>query len=127
MKDPNIGEFILTEPAMTIKNKGKIYSINEGYAKYWDEPTKEYVAEKKNPSDGSSPYGARYIGSMVADVHRTLVYGGIFGYPANSKTPNGKVRDLLSMHIGQIATNEECIGRIIKTVQLGIALLLDVE
>jgi len=47
-----------------------------------------------DPSDGSSPYGARYIGSMVADVHRTLVYGGIFGYPANSKTPNGKLRYL---------------------------------
>lgn len=41
--------------------------------------------------DGSSPYGGRYIGSMVADVHRTLVYGGIFMYPANSKSPKGKV------------------------------------
>lgn len=41
--------------------------------------------------DGSSPYGGRYIGSMVADVHRTLVYGGIFLYPANSKSPKGKV------------------------------------
>lgn len=76
---------------MRIKPKGKIYSINEGYAKYWDAPTSEYIKEKKEPSNGSSPYGARYIGSMVADVHRTLVYGGIFGYPANSKTPNGKV------------------------------------
>lgn len=41
--------------------------------------------------DGSSPYGARYVGSMVADVHRTLMYGGIFMYPANQKSPKGKV------------------------------------
>lgn len=61
---------------------------------YWDAPTSEYIKEKKDPSDGSSPYGARYIGSMVADVHRTLVYGGVFGYPANKKTPNGKLRYL---------------------------------
>lgn len=44
--------------------------------------------------DGSSPYGARYVGSMVADVHRTLMYGGIFMYPANQKSPKGKVNCL---------------------------------
>lgn len=93
MLDPNIGEFILTEAAMKIKPRGKIFSINEGYAKYWDEATKNYIKSKKDPESGS-PYGARYIGSMVADVHRTLVYGGIFGYPAHKKTPNGKLRYL---------------------------------
>lgn len=93
MLDPNIGEFILTEANMRIKPRGKIFSINEGYAKYWDAATNEYIHQKKNPDSGS-PYGARYIGSMVADVHRTLVYGGIFAYPANSKTPNGKLRYL---------------------------------
>lgn len=41
--------------------------------------------------DGSSPYGARYVGSMVSDVHRTIAYGGIFMYPANEKSPKGKV------------------------------------
>lgn len=46
--------------------------------------------------DGSSPYGARYVGSMVADVHRTLMYGGIFMYPANQKSPKGKVNHLTS-------------------------------
>ena len=74
------------------KPRGKIFSINEGYAKYWDDATKQYIQNKKDPATGS-PYGARYIGSMVADVHRTLVYGGIFGYPAHKKTPNGKVYD----------------------------------
>ena len=116
---------------MTIKPKGKIYSINEGYAKYWDSPTSEYVAEKKNPSNGSSPYGARYIGSMVADVHRTLVYGGIFGYPANSKTPNGKVIlfffILIIVYISNITTDKECICCIIEIVQLCIALLFNIK
>uniref|UniRef100_A0A4D5R9T2 Fructose-1,6-bisphosphatase isozyme 2 n=1 Tax=Scolopendra viridis TaxID=118503 RepID=A0A4D5R9T2_SCOVI len=91
MLDPAIGEFILTEPNIRIKPRGKIYSINEGYAQYWDDATKEYVDEKKFPKSGK-PYGARYIGSMVADVHRTLVYGGIFMYPATKESPKGKLR-----------------------------------
>merc|ERR1712168_336716 len=89
--DPSIGEFILTEPNIRIKPRGKIYSINEGYDKFWDEPTRRYIQSKKYPKSGK-PYGARYIGSMVADVHRTLVYGGIFSYPATSEAPKGKLR-----------------------------------
>ncbi|KAH9324972.1 hypothetical protein KI387_005150, partial [Taxus chinensis] len=77
-----------------VPNKGKIYSINEGNAKNWDEPTKKYVERCKFPEDGSSPKSLRYIGSMVADVHRTLLYGGIFMYPADKKSPNGKLRTL---------------------------------
>ncbi|GAB1609339.1 fructose-1,6-bisphosphatase 1-like, partial [Argonauta hians] len=92
MLDPSIGEFILTSPNMRIKPRGKIYSINEGYSQYWDKVITEYVQNKKNPKDGSKPYGARYIGSMVADVHRTICYGGIFMYPATSQTPKGKLR-----------------------------------
>uniref|UniRef100_A0A8C8I2S3 Fructose-1,6-bisphosphatase 1 n=1 Tax=Oncorhynchus tshawytscha TaxID=74940 RepID=A0A8C8I2S3_ONCTS len=79
MLDPSIGEFILTDKDVKIKKRGKIYSLNEGY-------------KKKYPEDGSAPYGGRYVGSMVADVHRTLVYGGIFLYPANVKSPKGKLR-----------------------------------
>ncbi|XP_038660736.1 fructose-1,6-bisphosphatase 1-like [Scyliorhinus canicula] len=92
MLDPAIGEFVLVNRNVTMKKKGNIYSINEGYAKFFDTPVAEYLAKKKYPEDGSSPYGARYIGSMVADVHRTLMYGGIFLYPANSKSPKGKLR-----------------------------------
>lgn len=92
MLDPAIGEFILVEKDMKIKKKGNIYSLNEGYAKFFDPAVTEYVNKKKFPEDGSSPYGSRYVGSMVADVHRTLVYGGIFLYPANSKSPKGKLR-----------------------------------
>ncbi|XP_061164012.1 fructose-1,6-bisphosphatase 1-like [Saccostrea echinata] len=93
MLDPSIGEFILTEPDIKIKPRGKIYSINEGYEQFWDKATAEYVQSKKRPKTGK-PYGARYIGSMVADVHRTLVYGGIFMYPATSEAPKGKLRML---------------------------------
>ncbi|XP_072442016.1 fructose-1,6-bisphosphatase isozyme 2-like [Chiloscyllium punctatum] len=92
MLDPAIGEFVLVNKNVTMKKKGNIYSINEGYAKYFDTPVSQYITKKKYPEDGTSPYGARYIGSMVADVHRTLMYGGIFLYPANSKSPKGKLR-----------------------------------
>ena len=69
--------------------------MNEGNAKYWDTACKEYFHSLKFPKDDkASPYSARYIGSMVADVHRTLLYGGIFAYPADSKSPAGKLRVL---------------------------------
>ncbi|KAA8592497.1 hypothetical protein FQN60_017952 [Etheostoma spectabile] len=92
MLDPAIGEFILVDRDVKIKKRGKIYSVNEGYAKYFDPAVTEYLEKKKFPQDGSEPYGARYIGSMVADVHRTLMYGGIFLYPGNVKSPQGKLR-----------------------------------
>ncbi|KAG9444320.1 hypothetical protein H6P81_015660 [Aristolochia fimbriata] len=92
--DPSLGEFILTHPDIKIPKKGKIYSVNEGNAKNWDEPTSKYVEKCKFPKDGSSPKSLRYIGSMVADVHRTLLYGGIFLYPGDKKSPNGKLRVL---------------------------------
>ncbi|KPP66082.1 hypothetical protein Z043_115456, partial [Scleropages formosus] len=92
MLDPAVGEFILTERNVKIKKKGKIFSINEGYAKYFDPAVNEYIKHKKYPEDGSAPYGARYVGSMVSDIHRTIAYGGIFMYPANEKSPKGKLR-----------------------------------
>lgn len=92
--DPSLGEFILTHPNIKIPKKGTIYSVNEGNAKNWDEPTARYVEKCKFPEDGSSPKSLRYVGSMVADVHRTLLYGGIFLYPADKKSPNGKLRVL---------------------------------
>ncbi|KAL5229147.1 hypothetical protein ABZP36_017412 [Zizania latifolia] len=92
--DPSLGEFILTHPDIKIPKKGKIYSVNEGNAKNWDDPTAKFVEKCKFPKDGSSPKSLRYIGSMVADVHRTLLYGGVFLYPADKKSPNGKLRVL---------------------------------
>ncbi|KAL9359036.1 hypothetical protein Peur_047159 [Populus x canadensis] len=92
--DPSLGEFILTHPEIKIPKKGKIYSVNEGNAINWDGPTAKYVEKCKFPEDGSSAKSLRYVGSMVADVHRTLLYGGIFLYPADKKSPNGKLRVL---------------------------------
>ncbi|XP_050509079.1 fructose-1,6-bisphosphatase 1 [Diabrotica virgifera virgifera] len=91
MLDATIGEFVLTEHNMRIPKKGKIYSINEGYYHEWDDAIREYVDAKKDPSKGKA-YGARYVGSMVADVHRTIKYGGIFLYPATKSSPKGKLR-----------------------------------
>ncbi|XP_077416485.1 fructose-1,6-bisphosphatase isozyme 2 isoform X1 [Vanacampus margaritifer] len=92
MLDPAIGEFILTEKNVRIKPRGKIYSLNEGYANYFHPSVNHYIDHKKNPEGGGTPYGARYVGSMVSDVHRTIAYGGIFMYPANQKSPEGKLR-----------------------------------
>ncbi|KAL1944652.1 hypothetical protein VTO73DRAFT_3082 [Trametes versicolor] len=90
--DASLGEFILTHPDIKIPPRGKIYSFNEGNAMYFHEPVVEYLKSIKYPANGKSPYSARYIGSMVADVHRTLLYGGIFGYPNDKKSKNGKLR-----------------------------------
>lgn len=59
---------------------------------YFHEPVVNYLHSIKYPKNGKSPYSARYIGSMVADVHRTLLYGGIFGYPDDKKSKKGKLR-----------------------------------
>lgn len=75
---------------MKIPRKGKIYSVNEGYTHQWSKGIAQYVADKKDPAKGK-PYAARYVGSMVADVHRTIKYGGIFLYPATKDAPKGKV------------------------------------
>jgi fructose-1,6-bisphosphatase I len=79
---------------MQCPKKGAIYSINEGNAQYWDEPITKYVHSKKFPEKGKKAYSLRYIGSMVADVHRTLLYGGVFMYPGDKRAPEGKLRVL---------------------------------
>ncbi|KAJ6171021.1 hypothetical protein N7470_000088 [Penicillium chermesinum] len=89
----SLGEFILTHPNMQLPPKRSIYSVNEGNSSYWDKWCTEYFHSLKFPAEGK-PYSARYIGSMVADAYRTLLYGGIFAYPADSKTPKGKLRIL---------------------------------
>jgi len=90
--DPSTGEFVLTHPNIKIKPKHTIYSVNEGNAMYWTEPTTKYVQSIKFPEPPGKPYSLRYVGSMVADVHRTLIYGGIFMYPSDKNSKNGKLR-----------------------------------
>ena len=93
--DNGLGEFILTHPDMKLPKKRAIYSVNEGNSLYWEDSTKEYFNSLKYPtSEGGKPYSSRYIGSMVADAYRTLLYGGIFAYPADKKSPKGKLRIL---------------------------------
>jgi fructose-1,6-bisphosphatase I len=73
--------------------RGKIYSVNEGNAANWDDGMRRYLEYLKvNDKATGRPYSGRYIGSLVSDFHRNLLYGGIFLYPADKKNPNGKLR-----------------------------------
>ena len=91
--DPSIGEFCLSHPNMTIPKNGSIYSINEGNYVHFPQGVKDYIKYCQEEDDKTSrPYTSRYIGSMVADIHRNLIKGGIFLYPVSSAYPNGKLR-----------------------------------
>lgn len=94
--DPSLGEFLLSHPNIQIPRQGNMYSVNEGNYEYWDDSMKKFVTFlKSNNNPLGKPYSLRYIGSMVADIHRTLLYGGIFMYPLDYKNPNkpsGKLR-----------------------------------
>ncbi|KAG5487550.1 hypothetical protein LSCM1_07507 [Leishmania martiniquensis] len=90
--DPNIGEFILTHPHISIPKKRNIYSVNEGNYGKWEPWFREYIDYLK--MNKKTRYSARYIGSMVGDIHRTLLYGGIFCYPKDANQKEGKLRFL---------------------------------
>lgn len=114
--DPSIGEFILTASNMLLPPKMKeIYSVNDGNYTTWDEPMQRAVdGFKFNKVDGKiKPYTARYVGSMVADVHRTLMYGGIYLYPADAAKGNGKLRILYEAF--PMAMIMECAGGMANT------------
>ncbi len=86
--DPGIGEFLLSHENIRIPLKGKTYSVNEGNTFTWDEGTKKYINHlKESDTVTGRPYSLRYVGSLVADFHRNLLYGGIFLYPADYKDP----------------------------------------
>ena len=91
--DPSIGEYTLSHPNITCPEKGKMYSVNHGNFFQYDEQVKKYITacQKKDKTNGG-PYTQRYIGSMVADVHRNLIKGGIFMYPGTTDKPKGKLR-----------------------------------
>ena len=87
--DPSIGEFILSHPGMRIPSPPrKVYSVNEAYFSRWEPGQQRLVSHLKNEGG----FGSRYIGSLVADVHRTLLKGGLFMYPGESNNPQGKLR-----------------------------------
>jgi len=91
--DPSIGEFCLSHPDMKLPEDGFIYSINEGNYVHFPDGVKKYIkyCQVEDKKTGR-PYTSRYIGSMVADVHRNLIKGGIFIYPVTAGAPNGKLR-----------------------------------
>lgn len=114
--DPSVGEFILCDRKIQIPQKGSIYSINEGSYNTWDKGLKKYIkyCQQEDP-ETDRPYTTRYIGSMVADVHRTLIKGGIFIYPHSARYPKGKLRlmyecnplSMIMEQAGGMATNGE--------------------
>lgn len=101
--DPAIGEFFLSNPNIRCPERGECFSVNDGnYARWtpqiqrWSRWIRGEAMEQQPPTLGAAPlnvpYGARYVGSLVADAHRTLMKGGIFAYPADTKSKNGKLR-----------------------------------
>jgi fructose-1,6-bisphosphatase I len=91
--DPTVGEFLLCYENLKIPKRSKTYSINEGNYCKWNPNLRRYVDSlKQDKEEEGLPYSARYVGSLVADFHRNLLYGGIFLYPADKKNKNGKLR-----------------------------------
>jgi fructose-1,6-bisphosphatase I len=87
--DPSIGEFLLSHPNMRMPEPpAKVYSVNEAYYRRWTLGQQRLVSYLKNEGG----FGSRYIGSFVADIHRILLQGGLFMYPAEEKNPKGKLR-----------------------------------
>jgi fructose-1,6-bisphosphatase I len=87
VQDPLLGDFVLVKDALRVPATNKTYSLNEAYVNDFEDGLKDYLEWAHGAG-----YGARYIGSMVADVHRTLLKGGVFLYPGTKKAPGGKLR-----------------------------------
>jgi len=94
--DPSVGEFLLSHPNMQMPPEGKIYSVNEGNWGAWDAKTRQAIEYFKTPNERRGSCSARYVGSLVADFHRTLLYGGIYMYPMDHREgkSRGKLRYL---------------------------------
>ena len=110
--DPAVGAYVLSHDAMRMPDQGTYYSVNEANADSFDEVYQTYLARLRDGSLGRT-YSSRYIGSLVADFHRTLLKGGVFLYPPTKSHPNGKLRLLyeanpiafITEQAGGIATN----------------------
>lgn len=119
--DPESDEFVLVEAGLRVPQQKKIYSLNEAYVEDFPEGYQQYLAFAHGAS-----YSGRYIGSMVADVHRTLLKGGVFIYPPTAQNPDGKLRllyeanpmaHLMEQAGGRAITGE---GRILEVEPAGI-------
>lgn len=121
--EPSIGEFCLSHPDMKCPEKGKIYSVNQGNTCKYHDGMNAFLDHccEDNKEEGR-PYSHRYIGSMVADMHRTLIKGGIFMYPADKKNANGKLR--LQYECNPMSFLMEAAGAVATT---GTERILDVQ
>ena len=90
--DPSIGEFLLTHPYIKTPENGRYLSVNDAYEQNWPESTRALMRRYRGLDGVRSPLNVRYVGSLVADFHRNLLGGGVFAYPSNTKSPNGKLR-----------------------------------
>ena len=90
--DPSIGEFLLSHPDIRMPDNGRYLSVNDSYEQLWEPPVRTLMRQLRGLEGGRKPLNVRYVGSLVADVHRNLLGGGIFCYPANTKSPKGKLR-----------------------------------
>lgn len=90
--DPALGEFLLSHPDIRIPEKARYLSVNDSYETMWTSEVVELMKLYKGQSGGRRALNGRYVGSLVADFHRNLLGGGVFAYPANQKSPKGKLR-----------------------------------
>ncbi len=90
--DPSIGEFLLSHPDIRIPEHGRYLSVNESYEQSWADPVKALMRRYRGLDGKRAAMNVRYVGSLVADFHRNLLGGGLFAYPANAKSPKGKLR-----------------------------------
>jgi fructose-1,6-bisphosphatase I len=121
--DPSIGEFTMSHPNITCPPSGKFYSVNHGNFFQYNEGVRKYIdgCQRKTKENGG-PYTQRYIGSMVADVHRNLIKGGIFMYPGTTEKPGGKLR--LLYEANPFAFILEVAGGVATD---GVGRILDIE
>jgi fructose-1,6-bisphosphatase I len=121
--ESSIGEFCLSHPNLKCPEKGRIYSVNQGNTCKYDQGVKDFLnyCMDKNGKDDGEPLSLRYIGSMVADLHRTLIKGGIFFYPADQKNKSGKLR--LQYECNPMALIMEAAGGI---ADFGAGRILDI-
>jgi fructose-1,6-bisphosphatase I len=99
--DPSIGEFVLSRRSIRMPERGKGYAVNEGRSHAWAPSVRRFVEHLKAPGPGASPYSTRYSAALVGDVHRFLLEGGIYLYPADAapgKRASGKLRLLYECH-----------------------------
>jgi fructose-1,6-bisphosphatase I len=90
--DPSLGEFLLSHPNIRIPTPGRYLSVNDSYERLWTDEVRTLMRRYREVDGNRSPMSVRYVGSLVADFHRNLLGGGLFAYPANQKTPRGKLR-----------------------------------